>query len=234
MGRSMRILKLRYRNGGDFLAHWDAFEQHVQGGGSPALRDRAGLLERGGIFHPTREAIPIGTPLLLEVRFPELRNRSMLQGEVCWRRPGRHSQKIRAGFGVAILASEAQKRDYVLGIARGQQQEHSGRRHRRLPIALPVSWRVPQSKGVFDSVIGDIAPGGAFVRTSLAVEAGADVVLDIRAPGAEQPLSISGRVVWSSLDRADSGFGIEFRWRDAGGARRLKELVRRIERGAAA
>ncbi len=229
----MRILKLRYRNGGDFLAHWDAFEQHVEAAGeTSALGEGAGLREQGGVFYPTRESIPVGTPLLLEVRFPELKNRSVLQGQVAWRRPGRHSQKIRAGIGIVILATEAQKRDYVLGVARGQQQEHSGRRHRRLPIALPVSWRVPQSKGVFDSVIGDIAPGGAFVRTSLPVEAGADVVLDIRAPGAEQPLSIAGRVVWSALDRADSGFGIEFRWRDAGGARRLKELVRRIERGA--
>jgi hypothetical protein len=37
-------------------------------------------------------------------------------------------------------------------------------------------------------------------------------------------------VVWGSL----TGFGMEFRWRDAGGARRLKELVRRIERSAPA
>ncbi len=228
----MRILKLRYRNGVDFLAHWDAFQQHVTAGGDPPLAEGVGP-ERGGVFYPTREAIPVGTPLLLEIRFPELKNHSVLQGRVAWRRQGRHSRKIRAGVGIVILPTEAQKCDYVLGVAHGQQQEHSGRRHRRLPIALPVSWRVPQSKGVFDSVISDIAPGGAFVRTSLPVEAGADVVLDIRAPGAERPLSIAGRVVWSALDRAHAGFGIEFRWRDSGGARRLKELVRRLERGGA-
>lgn len=210
----MRIIKVRFRNGEDFLAQY--------------LAD----LDGGGVFFATREAIPVGTPVIVEIRFPELKNRTVLQGSVAWRRPGRHSAKIRAGVGIQFALAEMQKRDYVLAIARGEQQDAAARRHKRLPIHLPVSWRVAQEKGVFDSIIADIGPGGAFVQTPSPAPLGEDVVLDICAPGAERPISIAGRVVWASDRTERAGFGMEFRWRDAGGARRLKELVRRIERGA--
>ena len=46
---------------------------------------------------------------------------------------------------------------------------------------------------------------------------------------AAAPLSIEGRVAWARQEPGLEGIGVEFRCRDTGGLRRLKELVRRLE-----
>ena len=44
-----------------------------------------------------------------------------------------------------------------------------------------------------------------------------------------RPLEIAGRVAWTRHTEGEEGIGVEFKARDAGGTRRLKELVRRLE-----
>ena len=53
----MRILRARYRSGEEFLRHYQ-----------PSLPG-------GGIFYPTREAIPLGDAILVEVRFLRVKRR---------------------------------------------------------------------------------------------------------------------------------------------------------------
>ena len=57
----------------------------------------------------------------------------------------------------------------------------------------------------------------------------AQIVLDVTPPGSLRPLEIAGRVAWTRHTDGEEGIGIEFKTRDAGGTRRLKELVRRLE-----
>ena len=42
-------------------------------------------------------------------------------------------------------------------------------------------------------------------------------------------MPLSARVAWKGHPGGENGFGVEWKARDAGGTRRIKELVRRIE-----
>jgi hypothetical protein len=56
-------------------------------------------------------------------------------------------------------------------------------------------------------------------------------VLKVSPPGAEIAMPLSARVCWRGHEGTanGNGFGVEWKARDAGGNRRIKELVRRIE-----
>jgi Tfp pilus assembly protein PilZ len=209
----MRIFRARYKSGDDFLRHYQPSFDH------------------GGIFFPTRENLPVGMPVVVEFRFPNMANKMMLRGAIAWRRAGKHRTKLRAGLGIEFLGSEKSKRDYLMAVARGEAQPTTVRRHRRLPVTTQVRWRVKETTAYHTSTLDDIGPGGAFVRTEdlEAAPLDSEVVLEVTPPGAVSPLAIEGRVAWRRNEVDQVGFGIEFRARDAGGVRRLKELVRRLE-----
>ena len=109
----MRVLRARYRNGEEFLRHYQ-----------PAF-------PTGGLFFPTREVLPQGEAVLVEVRFPTLANKVLLRGQVAWCRAGKHRTKIRAGLGIEFQESEGQRRDYLLSAAKGVLRPTVQRRHRR-------------------------------------------------------------------------------------------------------
>jgi Tfp pilus assembly protein PilZ len=186
-------------------------------------------LANGGIFFPTRRLLAIGEQVAVAIRLGRRRSPTLIRGKVVWRRPGKHSTKIKAGIGIEFLDSEAQSRDYLLGVARGDAEEMVARRHQRLPVELPVMWQV---QGVLQDKAGilrDIGRGGAFVRTEEALPSEPDIVLMVSPPGAEVAMPLSARVCWKGHTGGQNGFGVEWKSRDAGGNRRIKELVRRIE-----
>jgi uncharacterized protein (TIGR02266 family) len=207
----MRILRARYRGGEEFMRHYQ-----------PSLVG-------GGVFFPTREAIPLGTPVILEVRFPGLCNKQLLRGFVAWRRAGKHRTKLRAGLGIEFTAAEAKRRDFVIAVAKGEIVEMITRRHRRLPVTLVANWRVVCDRDTHNSHVEDIGPGGAFLRTTEFLPPGTEIVLDVTPPGSLRPLEIAAKVCWTRHTEGEEGIGVEFKTRDAGGTRRLKELVRRLE-----
>jgi Tfp pilus assembly protein PilZ len=208
----MRILKVRYRSATELLSAY-----------------QAGFLH-GGLFYPTREAIPAGESVIMEVRLAGLADRILLRGFVAWRRQGRHRTKVRAGVGVEFLAAERHKRDFLLAFCHGElPRAVTQRRHRRLPVELRVDWRVKEDRDSHSSTLDDIAPGGAFIRTNELQPEGTPIVIEIVPPGAAAPLAIEGRVAWQRQAPGEEGLGVEFRCRDVGGLRRLKELVRRLE-----
>ncbi len=206
------------------------------------FRSREELFERylstanGGLFLPTRRVIEPGEPLLIDVRLTELRDHLLVRGVVVERQRGRRNDNVRAGLYVEFLASEAGKRDHLLALARGETgaalPSSGQRRHRRLPIELRVDWRVPNQTERHISLVDDIGIGGAFLRTPInsLPATGTPVVIELRPPGANTPQAIEGRVAWSCATPGHEGVGVEFRCRDIGGMRRLRELVRRIER----
>ena len=188
----MTILKAHFPSGADFLARY-----------LPELGE-------GGIFFPTRRPLAIGENVVVAVRLGRRRSPTLIRGQVAWRRPGKHSTKVKAGIGIQFLTSDAQARDYLLGVARGDSAEMVARRHQRLPVELPVLWQVP----------GALQDNAGILR---------DIVLKVSPPGAEVAMPLSARVAWRGHPNGEHGFGVEWKARDAGGTRRIKELVRRIE-----
>jgi uncharacterized protein (TIGR02266 family) len=207
----MRNLRARYRSGDEFLRHYQ-----------PSLPG-------GGIFFPTREAIALGEQVLVEIGFPELCNKQLLRGFIAWRRAGRHRTKLRAGLGIEFLAAEQKRRDFCIAVAKGEIADMITRRHRRLPVTLSADWRVVLDRETHRSHVEDIGPGGAFLRTTEFLPPGTEIILDVTPPGSLRPLEIAGRVAWTRHTIGEEGIGVEFKARDAGGTRRLKELVRRLE-----
>jgi Tfp pilus assembly protein PilZ len=133
----------------------------------PAFLDRyLADLTNGGAFIPTRRSVTTGEAVVVSIRLGPRGNTVLVRGTVAWRRPGKHRTKIKAGIGIEFLASEAQTRDYLLAVARGETTAMSARRHQRLPLDLPVSWQVPGARHENRGILRDIGRGGAFVMTS--------------------------------------------------------------------
>jgi Tfp pilus assembly protein PilZ len=208
----MNILRAKFTDSRGFLHAYQAETLH------------------GGLFVATRRKLPLGSAVIVDVRFAELRSVVLVRGFIAWRRAGKNRSKPRAGLGVEFLASEASKREFLLGVARGSIVDIAQRRHRRLPVELRVGWRQKADRGWRISSLEDIGEGGAFIRTTEFLPVGSSVILELAAPGGARQLSIEGRVAWTHHTPGEEGIGVEFRCRDSGGARLLQELVRRIER----
>jgi Tfp pilus assembly protein PilZ len=182
----------------------------------------------GGVFCPTRSKLAVGALVTVKVRLGRRQPPMMLFGHVAWRRPGRHLLKIRAGIGVDFLPGEQQKCEYLLELARSGSSVQSRRRHERIPVDLPITWRPIGSNEGLQGKLRDVGRGGAFVLSTATVPYESQVVLEIAPPGAQVPMAFIGRVAWTGKTGEENVFGIEWRARDAGGGRRIKELVRRL------
>jgi Tfp pilus assembly protein PilZ len=208
----MRILKARYRGAADFLAAYDA------------------TLAGGGLVFPTRAQVTVGEPVVVEVRFPELGDRLLLRATLTWRRGARVREGMPAKVGVELDPADAAKREFLLVVARGDASTRIVQRnHRRLPVSLPVRWHVKDRREEQAAIVADIGPGGAFLRTAHTCVEGTQIIVELLPPGGAVPLSIEARVAWRRLEPGAEGVGVEFRCRDTGGLRRLKEMVRRLE-----
>lgn len=208
----MNIIRAKYPDGQAFLRN---FQTNFPG---------------GGVFIPTRKKYELGSSVVVDVRFPDLRSRVLVRGIVAWRRAGKRRTKLRAGVGVEFLAAESNKRDFLLGVAQGDIVDLTQRRHRRLPVEIHVDWRAKSDRSWHIASVEDIGEGGAFIRTLEFLPVGSSVILEIIAPGGERKLQLEGGVAWTRHTPGEEGMGVEFRCRDIGGTRLLKELIRRIER----
>lgn len=206
----MSILIARFASGEEFLERFqDTFAN-------------------GGLFYPTRKALEVGTSVVLDIRMALLKDAVLIRGHVAWRQRGKRGTPQRAGLGIEFENNETGKRDHLLALARGDRQpEEAQRKHRRLPVAIEIGWRVPSETQRHQSSLDDIGAGGLFIRTDQRPAHGTPLVLELSAPmGGSQ--SIEGRVAWTR-NTGIPGVGVEFRCRDIGGMRRLRELIRRIE-----
>ena len=184
----MTILKAHFASGAPFLEHY------------------LDSLPNGGIFFPTRKPLAIGEPVVVSIRLGKRRSPMLLRGHVVWRRPGKHRTKTKAGIGIEFLSTEAQTRDYLVAVARGDSAEMVSRRHQRLPVELPVTWHISGALQDNVGVLRDIGRGGAFVRTDRARAArhrrraeglaarrrGRDAAVGARLPGSDSPAARPG------------------------------------------
>lgn len=183
--------------------------------------------KHGAIFCPTRKMIPEGTRAIITVRVGRRQPTVVLHGRVVWRQSAKNTEKIRAGVCVEFDPSEAARRDYILEEI-DAEDPRSRRRHQRTAVEVPVVWRIQGENFPLPGTLSDVGPGGAFIRTRHLAPQDADVVLDVSPPGAQVAMSFVGRVTWVVPSGLNRGFGVKWRARDAGGERRVRELVRRL------
>jgi Tfp pilus assembly protein PilZ len=184
-------------------------------------------LPGGGLFIPMKRPLAIGTPVVVLVRAGVRAVPILLRGSVVLIRSGKHKPRTKAGIGVEFLASEKNRRNYLLARARGEIAGTAGRRHQRLPIDLPIRWSLAGSPEDRPGVLRDIGRGGAFVE-SYQPTTGQEVVLKVIPPGAVAETPIMARIAWVAPGPA-TGFGVSWNARGPVGSRRIKELIRRME-----
>jgi Tfp pilus assembly protein PilZ len=180
----------------------------------------------GGLFCPTTKELALGTPVVVELVCKALPNRVLIRGTVMSWRPALPRLRVRAGALVKFAAEEAQKRDFVLETLGGKRRPTPRRKHTRIPIALPAKIRVGAEPDGVPADLREISVSGALLAAGVQPPLGTEVVLELIPPGGMQPMDISGRVLYHA--GADQT-GIKFLFREGGGSRRLRELVRRFK-----
>ncbi len=203
----MLILKVRFRTNAEF-------EDQYQGD-----------LKHGGFFCATTAEIDVGTEVVVELNAPALPNKVLIRGRVNSWRPALPRLRIRAGAVVEFLAEEKPKRDFLIETVRGERVSPTKRKHSRLPVEIAVRYRTSDSADMLECQLREISVGGAMLDTSESLPLDTDVILEIMPPGSVSPLSISGKATYHT---DSGGTGLKFVYRDSGGSRRLRELVRRL------
>jgi Tfp pilus assembly protein PilZ len=203
----MQILKARFQNRQDFDEAYHAD------------------LPNGGLFVATTTPLTSGDKVVVEVFCKGLPNKMLLRSEVQSWRPALPRLRVRAGAVVAFLPEEREKGSFMLKALSGQVIAQK-RRHPRLPVSLPVAFHV---EGSLDSRTGsllEISLGGALLRAESPLPPmDTEVVLDVLLPGGAVPVALTGRVAYLS----ENGAGLRFIYRDGGGSRRIRELIRRLK-----
>jgi len=204
----VNILRVRCRN-------LEEFEEHYR-------LD----LPAGGVFCPTTTELQPGTPVVVEMACDGLPNKVLIRGTVTDWRPALPRMRVRAGATVAFEENERAKRDFVVETLRGNRPPTRRRKHTRIPVGIPCRIRVAAALDLVDAELREISVSGGLLESTVQPPIGADVVLEITPPGSEAPFDLSGRVIY----HAGAGqTGVRFIYREGGGSRRLRELVRRFK-----
>jgi Tfp pilus assembly protein PilZ len=203
----MHILKVRCRTAAEFLEGFS--------------RD----LANGGFFCPTTVLLKPGDEVIVEMNVPGLPNKVLIRGTVKWWRPALPRLRVRAGALVEFDTEERDKRDFILGTLEGTRQPARRRRHTRIPVNIPVRYRPAKTAEFRTTELREISVGGAVIRTPEPLTVGSEIILEVTPPGGIAPMAIVGRVTHHN---ASDCSGLRFVYRDGGGARRIRELLRRL------
>lgn len=203
----MEILKVRFRTDAEFQELYQAD------------------LPVGGFFCPTTREFTPGQKVVVEVSATCLPNKVLVRGYVRSWRPALPRLRVRAGAIVAFSDDETEKKNFLEKVVSGDVDSVPKRKHIRLPVELPVQYRVQGSSDRIDSHLSEISVGGATMTTLECLPLDSNIILDIVPPGSVSAISILGRAIYH-LDNGSTG--LKFIYRDAGGSRRLKELIRRL------
>jgi hypothetical protein len=177
------------------------------------------------IFVPTTDELSAGQAIVVELASPLLPNKVLVRGTVTAWRPALPRMRVRAGATVELAADEQPKLTFLHEVFDGKRTDVPRRRHQRLPVELPVRYRLAASAAQIESALIEIGVGGALLATPSPLPLDTDLIVEIMPPGAAAPLAISCRV---SYHVPSGGTGLRFLTRDGDGDRRLRELVRRL------
>ena len=183
-------------------------------------------LANGGAFCPTTTELQPNTPVVVEFNCDALPNKVLIRGMVLSWRPALPRMRIRAGATVEFDVEEAPKRDFVLQTMRGARAPSRRRKHTRIPVGVAVKVREANQLDATDAELREISVSGGLLTGAIQPPVGTDVVMEIAPPGSEAPFDLSGRVVYHA---GPNQTGVRFLYREGGGSRRLRELVRRFK-----
>jgi Tfp pilus assembly protein PilZ len=203
----MRLLRLRIRNA-------DEWRELIATGVAPDT-----------VFVPTTDRVGDGEAVLVEVTAPALPNKVVFRGEVHSWRPALPRLRVRAGASVSFATGEEHKRAFIGEALDGRAPDAPRRKHDRFPLTVPVKFRAGTDLAIHDGSLIEVSAGGGLLQTATPPPVGTDVVLEIAPPGAAAPMSVASRV---SYHTPQGTVGLRFVSRDGDGARRLRELVRRL------
>jgi hypothetical protein len=88
-----------------------------------------------------------------------------------------------------------------------------------------VNWRLAGTADAKEGGLSEISVGGALLRAGWQLPPGPEVIIDVLPPGAVSPIAIAGKVTYHAPNESS---GVKFQYRDGGGSRRLRELIRRL------
>jgi Tfp pilus assembly protein PilZ len=202
----MQILKARFHGRADFL---EAYQSDVPS---------------GALFVATTTPLEADENVIVELVCDGLPNKVLFRGTVMSWRPALPRLRVRAGATVAFAPEEDEKRRFILAALSGEVNAPK-RKHTRIPVAVPVRYRLPGTAEMQSGNLTEISVGGALLVTGpKPLDLGTEVVLELLPPGGAAPMPITGRVAY----HANIGTGLKFIYRDGGGSRRIRELIRRI------
>jgi len=204
----MHILKVRFKTAAEFF---DAYSQEVA---------------NGGLFCPTTTLLKPGDDVIVEMNVTGLPNKVLIRGIVRWWRPALPRLRVRAGALVEFAPEEKEKRDFVIQTLEGTRRTAQRRRHTRIPVSVPARYRLASSAEYHPTELKEISIGGAVVRIEEQLPVGTDIILEVTPPGGVAPMPIAGRVTHQTQGGSS---GVRFLYRDGGGARRIRELLRRLK-----
>jgi PilZ domain len=208
-GSGLKIVVLRCRNAEAFTQSYSAPDGGVE------------------LFCPLTTPVVLGDVIVVELVCKDLPNRVMLKGTAKKWRASLPRLRIRAGVTVQVDASEQPKVDFILQTLSGERPKAPRRKHTRLPVGLPVSVRLEDQTRSRSAILREISVNGGLLEGIAQPALGTQLVLRLDPPGSEQPMELAGRVLY----HADKdGTGIKFLFREGGGSRRLRELIRRFKK----
>jgi Tfp pilus assembly protein PilZ len=203
---AMQILKARFRGRNDVMEAYQADRPH------------------GALFVATTTPLDSSEDVIVELVCDGLPNKVLIRGTVVAWRPALPRLRVRAGATVAFAADEDEKRRFILAALAGEVTPPK-RKHTRIPVAVPVRFRLPESADQIVGELTEISVGGALLRSAIGKPPmGTEIVLEVLPPGGAAPMLITGRVAYHT----PSATGLKFVYRDGGGSRRIRELIRRI------
>jgi Tfp pilus assembly protein PilZ len=202
----MQILKARFRGKDDFL---EAYQ---------------GDRPNGALFVATTTPLDTSEDVIVELVCDGLPNKVLIRGTVVAWRPALPRLRVRAGATVEFAAQEEEKRRFILAALSGELSPPK-RKHTRIPVAVPVRFRLPGTAEMSAGELNEISVGGALLKSEIGKPAlGTEIVLELLPPGGAAPMSITGRAAYHT----PTATGLKFIYRDGGGSRRIRELIRRI------
>ncbi|MEO6954112.1 MAG: PilZ domain-containing protein [Polyangia bacterium] len=201
---AMRFLRAKFQGQSDFLQSYQS--------DAPT----------GGLFVATTQPIAADENVIVELVCDGLPNKVLIRGSVTEWRPALPRLRVRAGATVVFHAGEAEKRHFVLRTLAGEASS-ARRKHVRIPVQLRVNYRLVGSTESQSGELLEISVGGALLG-GVVMKLGTELVLDLVPPGGAAKMEIAGRVSYHT----PGGSGLRFVYRDGGGSRRLRELIRRI------
>lgn len=202
----MKIIKARFRKLSDLQ---EVYHDELPG---------------GGMFVATTEQLLQDAKIIIEIICDDLANHVMICATVqSWNR-ALPRLRVRAGAIVTFAPEEKSKRDFLNAVLSGGIRPEKKRRYSRIPITVPVDYRIRDGRETMRGHLAEISIGGALLQADVLPAIGSELILSILPPGGATTMKIVGHVV----HHKPSGAGIKFAFRDGGGARRLQELIRRI------